>query len=103
MSDVPFTDAISEGDKRTQLEAIRDRLASEMESGYDCCNCGKPKRSYGSETAALALRLVKVLESLESIPDTSAVSRVDELMARRTGGNPSAARRQGGRRRGTGA
>lgn len=101
MSEVPFADAIAEGDKRTQLEAIRDRLASEMDGGYDCCTCGKPKRSYGSETAALALRLVKVLESLESIPDSTTVSRVDELMARRTGGTPAAARRQGGRRRGS--
>ncbi|WP_055563615.1 hypothetical protein [Streptomyces atriruber] len=100
MSD--FRDVISEGDKRAQLAAIRDRLALEMSGEFDCCSCGKPRRSAGAETAALALRLVKVLEALESIPDTAAVSRVDELMARRTGGAPNAARRQGGRRRGTG-
>lgn len=103
MSEVPFTEAISEGDKRTQLEAIRDRLASEMSGDDECCECGKPRRASGSETAALTLRLVKVLELLESIPESTAVSRVDELMARRTGGAPNAARRQGGRRRGTGA
>ncbi|MFJ4828405.1 hypothetical protein ACIP79_00465 [Streptomyces sp. NPDC088747] len=100
MSDVPFADAIADGTKRQQLEAIRDRLAMEMSGDIECCECGKMRRSSGSETAALALRLVKVLESLESIPDATAVSRVDELMARRTGGAPSAARRQGGRRRG---
>ncbi|MCX4912817.1 hypothetical protein [Streptomyces sp. NBC_00687] len=102
MSEVPFSEAIADGDKRTQLEAIRDRLAAEIE-GDDCCDCGKPRRSFGGETAALALRLVKVLEALESIPESTVVSRVDELMARRTGGAPNAARRQGGRRRGTGA
>ncbi|AZM51771.1 hypothetical protein DMA15_03565 [Streptomyces sp. WAC 01529] len=101
MSD--FGEAISGGDRRVQLEAIRDRLALEMSGESECCECGKPRRSSGSETAALALRLVKVLEALESIPDSTAVSRVDELMARRTGGSTNAARRQGGRRRGTGA
>lgn len=101
MSD--FREAISEGDERTQLEAIRDRLALEMSGEFDCCKCSKPMRSAGSETAALALRLVKVIESLKSIPDTTEVSPLDELRARRTGGTPDAARRQGGRRRGTGA
>lgn len=94
-----FLEAIQGGDKRQQYEALRDRLAGEIESGVDCCMCGKPKRSYGSETAALTLRLVKVLEALESIPDTTTVSRYDELAAKRTGGTPDAARRQGGRRR----
>lgn len=98
-----FGDAVASADKRTQYEAIRNRITEELEPGFDCCNCGKPRRSAGSETAALMLRLVKVLESLESIPDSSTVSRVDELMARRTGGAPNAARRQSGRRRGTGA
>lgn len=98
-----FSEVIADGTKREQLEAIRDRIASEMDPGFDCCKCGKPLRSSGSETAALALRLVKVLEALDSIPDTSQVSPLDELRARRTGGAPSAARRQGGRRRGTGA
>ncbi|WP_030777340.1 hypothetical protein [Streptomyces sp. NRRL S-920] len=98
-----FGEAISEGDKRTQLEAIRDRLAAEISGESDCCECGKPRRSSGAETAALTLRLVKVLEALEGIPDGATVSRVDELMARRTGGSTNAARRQGGRRRGTGA
>lgn len=100
-----FREAISEGSKREQLEAIRDRLALEMSGEFDCCSCGKPKRSAGSETAALTLRLVKVLESLESIPDAATVSRLDELTARRTGGSTDAARRQNnrGRRRGAGA
>lgn len=93
-----FSEVIAEGSKREQLEAIRDRLAEEIE-GVDCCDCGSPRRTYGSETAALTLRLVKVLEALESIPDTATVSRYDELAAKRTGGTPDASRRQGGRRR----
>ncbi|MFE0101166.1 hypothetical protein [Streptomyces sp. NPDC059009] len=100
-----FREVIAGGDKRQQLEAIRDRIALEMSGEFDCCSCGKPRRSAGSETAALALRLVKVLEDLESIPSAAEVSPLDELRARRTGGTPSAARRQGTgrRRRGTGA
>ncbi len=98
-----FLEVIKSGDKRAQYEALRDRLAAEIE-GVDCCDCGKPRRSFGSETAALTLRLVKVLEALESVPNTATVSRYDELAAKRTGGTPAAARRQGGRRRkGSGA
>ena len=94
-----FREVIKDGGKRQQYEAMRDRLAEEIESGVDCCMCGKPKRSFGSETSGLMLRLKQVLEALESIPDTTAVSRYDELAAKRTGGTPDAARRQGGRRR----
>lgn len=101
MSD--FSDAVASPDKRVQYEAIRDRITEEMDPDFECCKCGKPLRSSGSETAALTLRLVKVLEALDSIPDSAVVSALDELKARRTGGAPSAARRQGGRRRGTGA
>lgn len=102
---IGFCEVIAEGDKRAQLAAIRDRLAAEMSGEAECCECGKPRRSSGSETAALALRLVKVLEDLDKIPDTATVSRYDELAAKRTGGTPAAARRQGTgrRRRGTGA
>lgn len=101
-----FRDAISEGDKRAQYEAIRDRITEEMDPGFECCDCNKPRRSSGSETAALVLRLTKILEVLEAIPDTSEVSRYDELKERResTGGDKTAGRRQGGRRRrGSGA
>ncbi|QES45257.1 hypothetical protein DEJ49_33505 [Streptomyces venezuelae] len=104
MSD-DFRETIRDGDKRAQLEAIRDRLALEMSGEFDCCSCGKPRRSAGSETAALALRLVKVIEDLDSIPKTSEKSQLDELRERRTGGTTGAARRQNsrGRRRGSGA
>jgi hypothetical protein len=93
MSD--FTDAIKRGDKRKQLEALREKLATEIDA------CFK-----GADVAALTLRLMKVLEELESIPETGKASSYDELKAARdarTGGTPNAARRQGGRRRrGTG-
>lgn len=100
-----FREAISEGDKRTQYAAMRDLLAGEISGDTECCECGKLRRSSGSETAALMLRLVKVLEALESIPSTSEKSPYDELAKKRTGGSTDAARRQNnrGRRRGTGA
>ncbi|MGW6790047.1 hypothetical protein [Streptomyces chartreusis] len=106
-----FREVIRTGSKRQQLEAIRDRIAEEMDHGFDCCACNKPKRSQGSETAALVQRLTGVLEELEKLPDETRVSRYDELKARRdeaderTGGTPAARRRQGTgrRRRGTGA
>lgn len=106
-----FGEVIKSGTKRQQLEAIRDRIAEEMDGDFECCNCGKPRRSSGSETAALVQRLTGVLDELEKIPDKTVVSRYDELKAKRdeqterTGGTPAARRRQGtGRRRkGTGA
>lgn len=104
-----FGEVIKSGTKRQQLEAIRDRIAEEMDGDFECCNCGKPRRSSGSETAALVQRLTGVLEELEKIPDETVVSRYDELKAKReegrTGGAPGAARRQGTgrRRRGSGA
>lgn len=98
-----FVDVIRDGDKRAQYEALRDRLAAEIE-GVDCCDCGKSVRASAADTAALTLRLMKVLEALESIPAAAVVSRYDELAAKRTGGTPDSARRQGGRRRkGSGA
>ncbi|MEU6674770.1 hypothetical protein [Streptomyces sp. NPDC046925] len=103
MSD--FSEAIAEGDKRTQYTAMRDHLAKEISGDIECCDCGKLRRSSGSETSALMLRLIKVLEELEKIPDTARRSQLDELRERRTGGSTDAARRQGTgrRRRGTGA
>lgn len=105
-----FGEIIKGGTKRQQLEAIRDRIAEEMDGDFECCNCGKPRRSSGSETAALVQRLTGVLDELEKIPDDTQTSRFDELKAKReqegrTGGTPAAARRQGAgrRRRGTGA
>jgi hypothetical protein len=90
-----FTDAIKKGDKRAQLEALRDKLATEIDASFK-----------GADVAALSLRLMKVLEELEGIPETGKASSYDELKAARearTGGTTDAARRQGGRRRrGTG-
>jgi hypothetical protein len=102
-----FRDVIKKGTRRQKLEAIRDRIAEEMDGDFECCSCNKPRRSQGSETAALVQRLTGVLDELEKLPDESHVSRYDELKAKRedgrTGGAPSAPRRQGAgrRRRGT--
>lgn len=83
-----FLDAIRQGDRRKQLIALRDRLAEEIEASVK-----------GADVAALALRLMKVLEELDGMPDSGRVSAYDELAAKRVGGDKNAARRQGGRRR----
>ncbi|MFH8405565.1 hypothetical protein ACH4FX_12430 [Streptomyces sp. NPDC018019] len=83
-----FRKAISDGDRRVQLEAMRDQLAAAIQ-----------RETKGSDIAALTLRLMKVLEALDGVPDDQQASAFDELSARRVGGDKSAARRQGGRRR----
>lgn len=83
-----FVDAVTKGTRREQLEALRDKLAIMIGSTQD-----------GSRVASLSLRLVKILEELERIPEDGQRSAYDELAARRTGGDKTGGRRQGGRRR----
>lgn len=58
------------GDRRAALEAIRDRLAAELQ------------RARGTGAAAVARELREVLAELEAIPDEE-VSPVDQLARRR--------------------
>lgn len=83
-----FRKAIADGDKRAQLEAMRDQVAAAIQ-----------RETKGSDIAALTLRLMKVLEALDGVPDGKQESAFDELSARRVGGSKEAPRRQGGRRR----
>lgn len=68
----------AEGDRRATLEALRDRLAGQIDS-----------TDSGRDVAALGRLLADVLSQLDAIPDAAEVSRADEIAARR------AARRAG--------
>jgi hypothetical protein len=80
-----IADAASTGNRLATLEALRDRLAAEI----DQCDTQK-------DLAALVLRLTDVLEQIDSMPSTQQVSAADEIAerraARRVGGSPHKAR-----------
>lgn len=85
-------EVVAEGDRRASLEAIRDRLAAELDTdGHkrSCeCECGVTATD-GRVIAMVAGRLVDVIRELDALPNGREVSTVDDLAARR------AARRQG--------
>jgi hypothetical protein len=64
--------AVAKGDHKASLEALRDRLAVEIE------------RCEGSAVAALAKQLSDVLAKLAAMPNQREKSPVDELSRRRT-------------------
>lgn len=66
----PAVATAMQGDKREALEAIRDRLAVELE------------RSRGQSAAAVAKELRAVIDALEALPGGE-VSAVDDLTAKR--------------------
>lgn len=71
-------EAVKAKDRLTQLEAIRDFLAHELE-GNRCKTCQASQLRAG-ETAALVLRLTKVLEEIALLPvDTGEKSRLDQI------------------------
>ena len=77
-------DTVKSGDRRASLVAIRDYLAHELEV-HRCKTCQAFQLRTG-DTAALVLRLQKVMEDLESLPDNNAeVSDLDRIRARRDG------------------
>lgn len=71
-NEIPPPDVTSavQGDKRTALAAIRDRLAAEL------------ARSKGQAAAAVAKELRAVLDAIEALPGGE-VDPVDEIAARR--------------------
>ena len=100
--------AVRSGDRREALVAIRDYLAHELE-GKRCKTCAMSQLRTG-DTAALVLRLTKVMEEIEAIPEHDGeVSDLDRIRARRNGasaasntppsqlGTKAGPRRQGGR------
>lgn len=68
-------------DRRTALEAIRGKLATELEYAS------------GRDTAPIAKELRAVIAELESLPGGQEVSAVDDLSARREARRADAAGR----------
>lgn len=86
--DVDLTEAVKQ-DRRTQLEAVRDYLAHELE-GNRCNSCRMSQLRTG-DTAALVLRLMAVLEAIEGLPrEDGVVSELDALRLRRSARTPEA-------------
>ncbi|MFD4474696.1 hypothetical protein ACFWPU_01065 [Streptomyces sp. NPDC058471] len=82
-------DAIATGDRRVSLEAIRKYLAHELE-GNRCRQCAMSQLRTG-DTAALVLRLMKVMEEIEALPhDNGVVSELDVLRQRKSARTPNA-------------
>jgi hypothetical protein len=69
---VSISDAVATGNRVVALEALRARLAEEI----DLCDSSK-------ELPALVLRLTDVLTQLDSMPSSEQVSAADEIAERR--------------------
>lgn len=112
MTDKNLTEEIESGDERRQLIALRDYVAHELE-GNRCKTCEMSKLRTG-DTAALVLRLQKIIEDIRELPiaKDGEVSSLDAIRNRRNGsdrpseaegsrvaqlGHRSSERRQGGR------
>ena len=77
------SEAAASGDRRRTLEALRDRLAEEVERVSDEGFCFKCKRG-SSSVAPNAKLLADVLKQLDELPEVEGSSVVDDLAARRT-------------------
>ncbi|MFI6270723.1 hypothetical protein [Micromonospora zamorensis] len=62
---------IRTGDRRKSLEAIRDKLAAELDDAF------------GRDAATIAKELTSVIREIDTLPGGKEVSTVDELTARR--------------------
>lgn len=107
-----FLEGIQSKDRRTQLETMRDLVAHEL-TAHRCNSC-ESIRMRTSDTAALVLRLQKILEELANIPEKSEqkseYEKIQERVANKVAsgehsnvvypfGTKNAPRRQGGRRK----
>lgn len=63
--------AVTSGGRRRSLEAIRDRLASDLEAAV------------GRDAAVIAKELRAVIDAIDKLPPAREVSTVDQLAARR--------------------
>jgi hypothetical protein len=83
-----FGEAIRSTNRRAQLEALRDFLVHELEVAR-CNTCLASKLRTG-DTAALVLRLQKVLEEIEALPrEDGVVSDLDRIRAKRASRTPA--------------
>ncbi len=89
----PIEEAAKSGDQRATLEAMRDRLAAQMD------------RATPAIAAQLAGQLAKTLKDLAELPPAKGGSKLDEVRARRearrgAGAAPASDAGRGGRQRG---
>ncbi|MGW0682876.1 hypothetical protein ACWD2L_05880 [Streptomyces sp. NPDC002754] len=70
-------EVVRKGDHRDSLIAMRDFVAHELE-GNRCKTCFMSQMRTG-ELSALVLRLQKLVEDIEAIPDPNAEGEVDDL------------------------
>ncbi len=87
-----LVEAVASGDRRRALEALRDRLAVEVERVAEDGFCPECKRG-SSSVAPLAKRLEDVLEALDELPGAAKTegTPLDELRRRRLERKPAAA------------
>lgn len=80
-------DEIGSGDRRRALLALRDYLVHEL-SGHRCERCEMSQLKTG-DTAALVLRLQKILEDIDEIPvaDTGPIKGVAKITDARSAQN----------------
>jgi hypothetical protein len=97
------------GDRRTQLEGIRDYITHELEGNL--CNTCKNSKLRTGDQASLILRLQTVLEEIANLPKEEGTSRlaavrnlaaVTQAPTGTDGTDPTEQRRTGNRRPGGG-
>lgn len=76
-----ITEAVSKNDYRESLIALRDYVAHELE-GNRCKTCAMSQLRTG-DTAALVLRLQKIIEDIRAIPDPNEEADDLELLRQR--------------------
>jgi hypothetical protein len=74
-------EAVKKGDYRESLLALRDYVAHELE-GNRCKTCRMSQLRTG-DTAALVLRLQKIIEDIKAIPDPNEDADELELLRQR--------------------
>ncbi len=83
-----FLKGIQSTDRRTQLETLRDLVAHQLTANR-CSEC-KTIEIRQSDIAALVLRLQKILDELESIPEQTAektpTQQIQERVAKKAAG-----------------
>ncbi|MFD8117083.1 hypothetical protein [Streptomyces microflavus] len=83
-------EAISSGDRRKQLEALRDYVAHELEANR-CKSCQMSMLRTG-DTASLVLRLQKICEELAEMPEENKeASRLELIRGSASSRTPNAA------------
>jgi hypothetical protein len=82
------TPAVTSGDRRAALEALRDLLAGELDATgehlTDCvCECGTAAARDGRVVVQLTKELRATIAELDALPVGKGVSSVDEVAERR--------------------